>query len=66
MPLCKYALHGLKPLEKNLAILSHYCFVWQYCNIDGGFITQKRRDWSILLHRPVGPCVIKHSVSCRA
>ena len=32
----------LNRYEKYLAILTHYCFVWQYCNIDKDSITQKR------------------------
>jgi len=31
--------------EKCLAILTHCCFVWQYCNIDKDSITYKRRDF---------------------
>jgi hypothetical protein len=38
---------ALNRWEKNLAILSHCCFVWQYCNMDGGLIILKRRALAI-------------------
>jgi hypothetical protein len=46
---------ALDPWKKNLAILSHCCFVWQYCNIEGGPITRKRRDLGMRPRRPAHP-----------